>query len=78
MMVELAAKSRMRESVKEMEGKVRTAMCGAKVCNFNIGQETEDKALIVRKVLGEVRKAARKEEEGQLEKVLYLYCTIKT
>jgi hypothetical protein len=70
MVVELAAKSRVRESVKEMEGKVRTAMCGVKVCNLNIGQETEDKALIVRKVLGEVRKAARKEEEGQLEKVL--------
>jgi len=70
MVVELAAKNRVRESVKEMEGKVRTAMCGVKVCNLNIGQETDDKALIVRKVLGEVRKAARKEEEGQLEKVL--------
>jgi len=70
MVVDLAARSRVRESVKEMEGKVRIAMCGVKVCNLNIGQETEDKALIVRKVLGEVRKAARREEEGQLEKVL--------
>ena len=70
MVVELVSKTRVRESVKEMEGKVRKAMCGVKVCNLNIGQVTEDKALIVRKVLGEVRKAARKEEEGQLEKVL--------
>jgi hypothetical protein len=70
MVVELAAKSRVKESVQEMEGKVRTAMCGVKVGNFNIGQETEDKALIVRKVLGEVRKAAGSGEEFQLEKVL--------
>jgi len=70
MVVELAARSRVRESVKEMEGKVRTSMCGVKVCNLNVGQETEDKALIVRKVLGEVRKAVRSEEEGQLEQVL--------
>jgi len=70
MVVDTAVKSHVRESVKEMEGKMRKAMCGVKVGNFNIGQETEDKALIVRKVLGEVRKAAGREEEGQLEKVL--------
>jgi len=70
MVVELAVKSRVRESVKEMEGMVRTAMCGVKVCNINVGQDTEDKALIVRRVLGEVRKAVRCEEKGQLEQVL--------
>jgi len=70
MVVDTAWKGYARESVKEMEGKVRKAMCGVKVGNFNIGQETEDKALIVRKVLGEVRKAVCREEEGQLEKVL--------
>jgi hypothetical protein len=70
MVVDTAFKSSVRESMKEMEGKVRTAMCGVKVGNFNIGQETDDKAFIVRKVLGEVRKAACREEEGQLEKVL--------
>jgi len=70
MVVDTAVKSYVRESVKEMEGKVRKAMCGVKVGNFNIGQETEDKVLIVRKVLCEVRKAACREEEGQLEKVL--------
>ena len=70
MVVDIAARSDVRESVKEMEGKVRTAMCGVKVCNLNIGKETDDKVLIVRKVLGEVRKAAKREEEGQLENVL--------
>jgi len=70
MVVDTAVKSHVRESVKEMEGKIRKAMCGVKVGNFNIGQETEDKALIVRKVLGEVRKAASSEEEDQLWKVL--------
>jgi len=70
MVVDTAVQSYVRESVRDMEGKVRTAMCGVKVGNFNIGQETEDKALIVRKVLGEVRRTAKREEEGQLEKVL--------
>ena len=63
-------KMRMKESVKEMEGKVRAAMCGVKVGNFNIGLVTEDKALIVRKVLGEVKKAVRNEEAGKLDRVL--------
>jgi len=70
MAVDEVVKSRVKESVKEMEGKVRVAMCGVKVSNFNIGQETDNKVLIVRKVLGVVRKAARREEEGQLDKVL--------
>jgi len=63
-------KLRLKEREKEMEGKVRTAMCGVKVGNFNIGQETDNKVLIVRKVLGEVRKAAKKEEAEQLDRVL--------
>jgi hypothetical protein len=63
-------KIRMMDSVKEMEGKVRVAMCGVKVGNFNIGQETEDKALIVRKVLGEVRKAVKNEDAGRVDRVL--------
>jgi hypothetical protein len=63
-------KLRLKEREKEMEGKVRTAMCGVKVGNFNIEQETDNKVLIVRKVLGEVRKAAKKEEAGQLDRVL--------
>jgi len=70
MVVEHAVKNHVRESVKEMEGKVRTSMCEVKVCNINVGQDTEDKALIVRRVLGEVRKAVRDEERGQLEQVL--------
>jgi len=70
MVVDTAVRSNVRESVKDMEGKVRVAMCGIKVGNINIGQETGNKALIVRKVLEEVRKAANREEEGQLDKVL--------
>jgi len=63
-------KLRLKEKEKEMEGKVRKAMCGVKVGNFNIGQETDNKELIVRKVLGEVRNASKKEEAGQLDRVL--------
>jgi len=70
MVVDTAVRSNLRESVKDMEEKVRASMCGVKVGNLNIGQETDDKVLIVRKVLGEVRKAAKKEEECQLDKVL--------
>jgi len=70
MAVDEAVRSRVKESVKDMEGKVRAAMSGVKVGNINIGQETDNKVLIVRKVLGEVRKAAKREEEGQLDKIL--------
>jgi len=70
MLMDQIGKMRMKESVKEMEGKVRAAMCGVKVGNFNIGLVTEDKALIVRKVLGEVKKAVRNEEAGKLDSVL--------
>jgi len=63
-------KLRVKETVKDMEAKVRTAMCGVKVGNFNIGEETDNKELIVRKVLGEVRKAVEKKNAGQLDKVL--------
>jgi hypothetical protein len=68
--LEEALRCRMKESVQDMEGKGRAAMCGVKVGNLNIGQVTDNKALIVRKVLGEVRKAAKREEAGQLDKIL--------
>jgi len=70
MALDEAVRCRLKESVVDMEGKVRAAMCGVKVGNLNIGQETDNKALIVRKVLGEVRKVAKREESGQLDKVL--------
>ena len=70
MVADTAVRSNVRELVKDMEGKVRAAMCGVKVSNINIGQVTENKALIVRKALDEVRKAAKREEEDQLDKVL--------
>jgi len=63
-------KLRLKDKEKEMEEKVRRTMCGVKVGNFNIGQETDSKVLIVRKVLGEVRKAVKKEDAGQLDRVL--------
>ena len=67
---EIVCKMRLKETVKDMEGKVRVAMCGVKVSNFNIGQETDDKVVIVRKVLGEVRKAVKKSEAGQVDRIL--------
>jgi len=70
MALDEAVRCRLKESVVDMEGKMRVAMCGVKVGNLNIGQETDNKALIVRKVLGEVRKAAKREEAGKLDKVL--------
>jgi len=60
----------MEDSIQEMEGKVREAMRGVKVANINIGQDTEDKAAIVRKALAEVRRYARREDAGQLDWIL--------
>jgi len=60
----------LEESIQEMEGKVREAMRAVKVVNINIGLDTEDKAFIVRKALAEVRRHARKDEVGQLNRIL--------
>ena len=58
------------ESVKEMEEKVRGVSCTLKVVNMDLGQETGNKALIVRRVLEKVRRGVRHEEAGQLNRVL--------
>ena len=67
---ELRHKIRIKESVKEMEDKVRMAMCGVKVGNINIGLETDSKATIVREVLGKVRKRTKVEETGCVNRIL--------
>jgi len=58
------------ESVKQMEEKVREASLALKVVNMDLGLETENKAIIVRKVLGEVRRKVRQEDAGQVDRVL--------
>ena len=58
------------EKVKEMEVKVKSAMSVVKVLNINIGLETDNKATIVREVLGEVRRCTRKEEGASLDRIL--------
>ena len=58
------------ESVKQMEEKVKEAGRALKVVNMDIGLETENKALIVRKVLWEVRRKVRQEDAGQVDRVL--------
>jgi uncharacterized protein YoxC len=58
------------QSVKEMEEKVRKASCALKVVNMDLGQDTGNKALIVRKVLWEVRRRVRQEEAGHVDRVL--------
>jgi len=63
MVVVTAVRCNMRESVKGMEGKVRAAMCEVEVGNLNTGKETDDKAFMVKKVLEELRKAAKREED---------------
>ena len=58
------------ESVKQMEEKVREASWALKVVNMDLDLETENKRLIVRKVLGEVRRKVRQEDAGQVDRVL--------
>ncbi len=58
------------DQVKAMEDKVKDAMRAVKVLNIDIGKDTEDKADIVRKALREVRRQAREEEEGNLDRIL--------
>jgi len=67
---DLRRKCRLRESVNEMEAKVRRAMCTVKVCNINIGMVTNNKATIVREALGEIRKRTRFEDSGLMNRVL--------
>jgi hypothetical protein len=53
-----------------MEGKVKDAMRALKVLNIDIGKDTEDKADIVRRALREVRRQAREDEDGHLDRIL--------
>ena len=69
-LTDIRNKIRIEESVKEMEAKVRLSMCMVKVSNINIGMITDNKATIVREVIGEVRKRARREETGYLNRIL--------
>jgi len=66
----LRNKARLEESVKEMERKVKLAECKVKVGNVNIGLETDCKATIVKRVLGEVRNRAKMEDLVELNRVL--------
>jgi len=66
----LRNKARLEESVKEMEKKVKSAECKVKVGNVNIGLETDCKATIVKRVLGEVRNKAKMEDLAELNRVL--------
>jgi hypothetical protein len=61
---------KVEKSVKEMEVKVREVSCALKVVNMDLGQETGNKALIVRRILGEVRRRVRQEEASQVDRVL--------
>ena len=63
-------KTRIGESVKEMEAKVSLAMCTLKVSNMDIGMETDNKITIVKEVLREVRKKSRVEEIVRVNRVL--------
>ncbi len=67
---EMALRIQVSESVKDMEERVSEARCGVKVVNMDLGQVTDNKALIVRKVLEEVRKRVKQEEAGQVNSVL--------
>ena len=63
-------KLKIAESVKQMEEKVKEAGRALKVVNLDLGLETESKALIVRRVLREVRRKARQEDAHQVDRVL--------
>ncbi len=61
-LTELRIKTRERDSVREMEGKVEDAMNCVKVMNIDIGRQTEDKKEIIRKALDVVRSYVQDED----------------
>ena len=54
-LTEVRLKSRLKESVKEMEDKVAVAKCALKLLNVDIGRETSDRREIVRKTIDVLR-----------------------
>ena len=54
-LTEVRVKSRLRESVKDMEEKLEDAQCAVKLLNIDIGRETQDKREIVRKTIESLR-----------------------
>ena len=63
-------KRRIGDSVSKMEGRVREARCALKVVNLDIGIITSNKADIVRRVLGEVRRKVSRNDVIGVNKVL--------
>jgi len=63
-------KSRIRNSVIEMEKKVEEAGCAVKVLDIDVGKETDDRRDIVRRALDTVRGNAREDNQRWLDDVL--------
>ncbi len=56
-------KARNRESIKEMESKVREAQCALKLLDIDIERATDDKREIVRKTITKVRSYCAEEDK---------------
>lgn len=69
-LTEVRIKSRVKESVKEMESKVSEAECAVKILDIDIGRETGDKREIVRKTIDQLRSYVREDSVSWLDRIL--------
>lgn len=69
-LTEVRIRSRVKESIKEMESKVAEAECAIKVLDIDIGRETGDKREIVRKTIDSIRSYVREDSVGWLDRIM--------
>jgi len=59
-----------KESVKEMESKVKEAECAVKLLDIDIGRETGDRREIVRKTIDVVRSSVQEDSVRWLDRIM--------
>lgn len=69
-LTEVRLKSRVKESVKEMEAKVMEAECAVKLLDLDIGKETGDKREIVRITIESVRAYVHEDNVKWVDRIL--------
>jgi hypothetical protein len=63
-------KDKIRSSEREMEGKVRGAMCNLKILDFDFGGETQDRIAMVRKVARDLREDVHPDSRASFDRIL--------
>jgi hypothetical protein len=63
-------KDKIKASEREMENKIRSAMCNLKILDFDFGTDMQDRVVMVRKVVRNLREDIHPESRGKFDRIL--------